>query len=121
MMMTDQVYWVLNLEVREGKFDELTVLMKEMSDATKANEPGTLNYEWTVSDDRRRVTILERYSDSAAAIVHLGSFMKNFAPRFMACLEPKSLVTHGNASPELRKMLDGMGSKYMAPFGGFSR
>jgi len=119
--MADQVYWVLDLEIREGKLDEAKALGKEMSDATKANEPGTLNYEWTIGDDNRRVTVFERFADSAAAALHLGAFMKNFAPRFMECFEPKNLVTHGSPSDELRKMLDGMGSKYMTPIGGFSR
>jgi quinol monooxygenase YgiN len=119
--MSDQVYWVLDTEVREGKFDELKSLMKEMVDATKAGEPGTLNYEWTISDDNRRVTLLERYADSASAMIHIRSFMKNYAPRFMACLEPKKQVTHGNPSDELRKMLAAVNSKFMSPFGGFSR
>jgi len=119
--MSDHIYWTLDLEVREGKSGELKTLMKEMVDATKANEPGTLNYEWTVSDDNRRVTLYERYADSAAAVIHLKTFMKSFAQPFMTCLEPKRLVTHGTPSDELKKMLTGMNSKFMNPFGGFAR
>ncbi len=119
--MNNNVYWVLDTAVREGKFDELKALMKEMVDATRANEPGTLNYEWTISEDNRRCTLYERYADSAAAMVHIGSFGKNFATRFMACLEPKKLVVHGNVSEGVKKALTGQGGIFMTPFGGFAR
>lgn len=119
--MSNHVYWTLDLAVRDGKMEDLKALMKEMSDATKANEPGTLNYEWTLSEDGAKCTIYERYTDSAAALVHLASFGKNFAPRFMACLEPKRLVVHGNVTDEARKALSTMGAAFMKPFGGFTR
>lgn len=119
--MSNFVYWVLETEVRDGKLDALKTLMKEMVDTTKADEPGTLNFEWTISGDNKRVTLFERYRDSSSAVTHVNAFMKNFAPRFMDCLEIKKQVVHGNASDELQKMLSGIGAKFMSPFGGFSR
>jgi len=119
--MSDYVYWILDTEIRDGKLDALKTLMKEMVDDTRTNEPGTLNFEWTISGDNKRVALLERYRDSASAVIHVKGFMKNYAQRFMECLEVKKFVTHGNTSDELNKMLSGMGSKFMSPFGGFSR
>lgn len=119
--MNDNVYWVLDTAIREGKFDELKALMKEMVDATRANEPGTLNYEWTISEDKGKCTLYERYTDSTAAMTHIGNFGKNFAPRFMACLEPKKLVVHGKVSDDVKKALTGMGGVFMTQFGGFAR
>lgn len=119
--MSGQIYWIVDAEVREGKLDELKALRQEMVEATKANEPGTVNYEWTVTDDHRRLTIFERYTDSAAAVVHLKTFMKNYAARFMGCLDVKKVVVHGTPSEELKKIQTGMGAKFMSPFGGFSR
>ena len=119
--MTNHIYWILDLDIREGKLDELKTVMKEMVAATSAREPGTLNYEWSISDDTRKCTIYERYSDSASAVTHLNTFMKSFAPRFMASLEPKKVVAHGHPSEDLKKILSGMGAKFMTPFGGFAR
>jgi quinol monooxygenase YgiN len=119
--MSANIYWVLETNVREGKLDELKSLMKEMVDATKANEPGTLNYEWTISEDSKRCTIYERYADSAAALKHASTFMKTFAGRFVGCVEPKKMVVHGTPADDLRKALTSQGAVFMTPFGGFSR
>ena len=119
--MGNPVYWVLETGIREGKLEELKVLMKEMVDATRANEPGTLNYEWTISEDNRRCTLYERYADSAAAMKHATTFMKVFAGRFMGCLEPKKMVVHGAPTEELKKILASQGAAFMVPFGGFAR
>jgi quinol monooxygenase YgiN len=119
--MSGHYYWILDTEIRQGKLEELKALMNEMVDATRANEPGTLNYEWTISEDDRFCTLYERFADSQAAIAHIRTFMKSFAPRFMGCLEPRKLVGHGQPSEELKKALLGMNAKFMKPFGGFSR
>ena len=119
--MSGHVYWVLETNIREGKLDELKILMKEMVDATRANEPGTLNYEWTISDDTRKCTLYERYADSAAVMKHIMSFGKNFAARFTSCLEPRKMVVHGAPSDDVKKALAGQGALFMAPFGGFAR
>lgn len=119
--MSSHIYWVLETVIREGKLDELKALMREMVDATKANEPGTLNYEWTISEDGARCTLFERYADSAAAMKHAAAFMKNFAGRFVGCLDVKKMTVHGNPSAELRQALGAQGAFFMQPFGGFSR
>ncbi len=119
--MSNHIFWILDTNIREGKLDELKTLMKEMVDSTRANEPGTLNYEWTISEDNRKCTLYERYADSAAAMVHIGTFGKNFAGRFMGCLEPKKMVVHGSPSEDVKKALMGQGAVFMAPFGGFAR
>jgi quinol monooxygenase YgiN len=119
--MDEHVYWILETNVREGKLEDLKILMNEMVDATRAGEPGTLNYEWSISEDNGKCTLFERYADSAAAMKHIGSFGKNFASRFMGCLEPKRFVVHGRPSEEVKKALSGMGAVCMSPFGGFSR
>ena len=119
--MSNHIYWVLETNIREGKLDELRGLMKEMVDATKANEPGTINYEWTVSEDGKRCTLYERYADSGAAMKHAMTFAKTYAGRFVGCLEVKKMVVHGNPSSELRSALAMQGAVFMQPFGGFTR
>ena len=64
--MNKNVYWLLELEIQAGQDKDFQGLMKEMVAATKANEPGALNYEWHTSEDGKRCHIYERYTDSAA-------------------------------------------------------
>lgn len=119
--MSKHVDWMLELAITDGKLDDFKALMNEMVDATKADEPGALNYEWSVSDDGSRVHIYERYADSDATMVHLASFGKNFAERFMSMAKPTKLTVYGNPDETVRKALDRMGAVYMAPIGGFAR
>ena len=52
--MNTHVCWMLELQVREGRDEEFRALMAEMAAATEASEPGTLDYEWSLSADGRQ-------------------------------------------------------------------
>ncbi|MEL7088645.1 MAG: antibiotic biosynthesis monooxygenase, partial [Planctomycetota bacterium] len=65
--------------------------------------------------------IYERYTDSAAAMVHLGNFGDKFADRFMALLTPVSFKIWGPASQELRDATSPLGAKFFDHVGGFAR
>lgn len=119
--MTGHVYWMFDLEIKDGEYETFEALMKEMVAATEANEPGALDYEWSVSEDKKTCHILERYEDSAATMVHMGNFGKNFGRRFMAVLKPRSVTLYGNPSEEVVKALGAMSPVVMTPVGGFSR
>ncbi len=119
--MSDNVHWVLEIEIKQGELDNFKALMNEMVEATRANEPGTMNYEWFISADERSCHIYERYADSAATMTHLGSFGQNFAERFMAAVTPTRLVVYGDPSDEVRAALSAFGAVHMAQIGGFAR
>lgn len=119
--MSDAVQWMLETKIKEGEYDNLITLMNEMVEATQANEPGTINYEWFVSEDKTSLHVYERYVDSAATMVHLGSFGTNFAKRFMGCLEPTRMTVYGDPDETVRKALATMGAVHMDFLGGFAR
>lgn len=119
--MNKNIFWIFELYIKEGKLDSLKQLMKEMVEATKANEPDTLAYEWTMSEDATTCHIHERYTDSAATLVHLKTFNEKYAARLMEIGDATNFVVYGNPSDELRKELDTFGARYMPPIGGFSR
>ena len=114
------ISWTLRLSVNEGQLESFRALMGEMVSATE-QEDGTRGYEWFVSSDGNVVHIHERYTDSGAALIHLGSFGANFAERFLSMVTPTSLTVYGSPSPELKGALDGFGAEYLGDFGGFSR
>lgn len=119
--MSNQVSWMLELEVQEGRESDFRALMAEMVAATKANEAGTLDYEWSMDADGRRCHIFERYSDAAAVLTHLGTFGEKFASRFLEVLRPVRFVVYGVPSAAVRDALAGFNPVYMQPAGGFSR
>ncbi|MAZ02314.1 MAG: antibiotic biosynthesis monooxygenase [Sneathiella sp.] len=119
--MTGHVYWIFQLEIKPGEYENFEALMTEMVDATKADEPGALNYEWSVSDDKKICHILERFKDSEAALVHMGNFGSKFAPRFLEVLALKKMTVYGDPSDAVLKGLSRMGAVRMPSVGGFSR
>ncbi len=95
--------------------------MAEMVKATQENEKGTLSYEWSVSDDNKTCYIFERYTDSAAAMIHVKSFAEHFAERFNKALEIKTFVYFGKPNEEVNKALSDAGGVYNKSIGGFTR
>ena len=115
------VSWMLELNVKPGSEKVLRALMNEMVTATRTNEAGTLNYEWSLSADGSVCHLYERYADSAATMTHLATFGAKFASRFLEVLKPVRLTVYGAPSPEVKGALAGFNPVYMEPASGFSR
>ncbi len=119
--MATDIFWTLELSVQPGRERDFRVLMEEMVASTRANEPGTLSYEWSTSGDRSVCHIFERYVDSAAVITHLAAFDEKFAGRFLDLFKPTHFVVYGSPSQEVKDALADFNAIYMQPVGGFSR
>ena len=117
--MSDQIYWVLEVRINDGKGDAVKSLMQDMIESVEA-ESGTLAYEWTLGEDRKTCHIFERYEDSAAVMAHLAGFGA-FAERFMGAVTPTRLTVHGSPNGSVREALAGFGPTYLASVGGFTR
>jgi quinol monooxygenase YgiN len=119
--MESHVYWILELNVQPGRESKFRGLMAEMVEATRENEPGTLNYEWNTNSDGSVCHIYERYVDSAAVMTHLASFNSKFAQRFMEVLKPIRFAVYGQPAEEVREALAGFSPTYMTAAKGFAR
>ncbi len=119
--MSGYVAWVLDVEIGDGKDEAFRELMAEMVEATEINEPGALCYEWSVDESGKTCSIHERYADSAAVMVHMGSFGRNFAERFLARCKPTRLVVFGSPDETVKGALAALSPLYMQQIGGYSR
>ncbi|MEI4470992.1 putative quinol monooxygenase [Frigidibacter sp. MR17.24] len=115
------IEWVLEMRIRPGATGTYPALIAEMAEATQANEPGALVYEYFLTADGTGITVVERYVDSDAALVHLDTFGKRFAERFLAVFEPVRLTVYGPASEALRAALVPLGAAHLERVEGFSR
>ena len=68
-------FWVEG-EIRDRAL--LDSVMESLVGKVREKEPGTTHYEWSVSEGGRRLAIHERFVDSSAALVHLGTFASDF-------------------------------------------
>jgi quinol monooxygenase YgiN len=114
------VSWVIELAIKDGALGTFKELMEEMVSGT-SEEAQTLGYEWYISDDQRTVHLYEKYADSDAMVTHISGFMEKWATRFLESVDVTRFVVYGDPSPAARKLLDGFGATYLAPWGGFSR
>lgn len=119
--MSDIIEWVLEMEVREGQVENVQPLLDEMVKATKANEPSALHYEYYMPEDRSTCTVLERYADNDAILVHLQNFGAHFAERFLAVFAPVRFTLYGPANEEVMGALSGFGATNQKMVAGFHR
>ena len=114
------VSWVLAANVKPGQLESLRALMEEMVESTE-KEPGTLAYEWFISEDENSFHLYERYVDSEAALAHLSAFGDQFAARFTDAIDPTGFHVYGDPTEPARKALSRMGAEFLATWGGFAR
>ena len=115
------VAWIFELAVKSGRERDFRALMAEMAEATERNEPGTLDYEWYVSDDGRRLHLFERYADADAAMTHLGTFGERYMARFFDVLAPERMTLYGAPDDRVRSATAQLAPEVMSRAAGFSR
>jgi quinol monooxygenase YgiN len=120
LFMAENIYWVIELAVNPGRFEDLKTLVADLLEANR-KEVGFLTQELAISDDRQVCHIYERFQDSAAIMNHLQSFGANFATRFFEILKPTRFVIFGTPSVEVKNALAESNPVYMAPLGGFRK
>ncbi|MEM7802629.1 MAG: antibiotic biosynthesis monooxygenase [Chloroflexota bacterium] len=118
-MSDENIIWIAEATIRDGKRAEFEGVMKDLVAAT-SKEEGALHYEWYISEDGKEVYIYERYKDLEAAITHLSTWEPN-ADRFIAAAEFNLLTVLSDLPPDLRERLSGLNTAYRVPFGGFKK
>jgi len=116
-----QVFCLLEVAIQPGREAEFRALVGEIVAAARADEPGTLDYEWSLSADGTRGHLVERYADSAAVLAHLANFMARFAERFLAVVTPGAFTIYGAPSDAVKGALASFNPTYLEPVAGFSR
>ena len=114
------VSWLVEYSVKPGKLDDFRALAGEMVAGTK-EEPGSLIYEFFLSDDGTRGHIYERYADDEATLTHFAGFGSKWATRFMDAVEITGFTTYGNPGQAVRDAIAPLGAVILGPLAGFAR
>ncbi len=99
-MRSEQVYWVFTVTV--DQMDRFAPLMPKLVAATE-KEPGTLQFECNIGDDRKTVDFFERCTDSKAVLFHQTESFAPFAKEFFAVAKLSRWVIYGTPSDEFKK------------------
>lgn len=117
--MTTHVIVAASMTVHQGKAAALRGLAEEMSKSAQ-HEPGTLAYEWHISEDGARCDIYERYADSTAFMAHVGG-IEGQMDRLMALVTPTNVTVYGSPDEHARAVLAGWHPTFMTQMAGFAR
>jgi quinol monooxygenase YgiN len=101
----DQIYVVARFKIHANRLDEFEAAAADCVAGARSAEPGTLAYDWFLSEDRSEALVLEAYRGSEGVFAH----MKNSAARMPKLLEcaQSSAEGLGAASDDLRGKLSG--------------
>lgn len=109
--MSNKVHLNVSLAIHEGKLGQFQAIAREMVEATR-KEPGTLRYEWFLSNDGKRCQLIETYSDDDALLAHFaGPAMQEGVPKMLNTAEVTSFEVYGNPGPKARETLSDFGAE----------
>lgn len=116
--MFDNIGWIVEAKIANGKRDEFKAVVDEIVEATR-KEGGTLNYQYYVADDGD-VLVYERFANEASAHIHIANW-NTFAERWLAAAPATRMVYVGNIPESIKEKHATLGPKELKPFGGFAR
>src|SRR5580704_12705738 len=108
--MEPTVRFTVELDIAGGKFDDFGHIARTMGVLTKA-EPGALEYDFYISDDRKRCRLLEAYANAEATLAHLkGPVVQELVPQLLSVSSLTRFEVYGDPGAEAAEMLGGIGA-----------
>mgnify|MGYP005674943115 CR=1 FL=1 len=119
---SNPIIFYLDLDVAEGKSEGLDDFVDYLVDTVKKTEPKTMYYKYWISDDRKKVSLMEVYHSNEDAIFHMNAFAT--APhrdKFLETLIVRDFQVLGNANDELKEAMKAYTSDHRVLMKGFQR
>ena len=99
----DQIVFYLDMEVNEGKSDNLTTLVNDIVKTVKETEPETSGYQYFISPDQQKVSLVEIYESADAALFHVESFLSSSQKdEFLNTFTITNFQVLGNSTEQLK-------------------
>ena len=118
---SDSIIFYLDLKVKNNSVN-IEEFLDGVVKSVNETEPGTLLYEYYLSEDRKKVSLLEIYKSDEDAITHMKNFLA--APHsgpFLETFEIESFKVMGNSSNELKNILNDFTRDHRKLIHGFKR
>ena len=120
---SEEITFILELNTKDNSKEEVENFTQYLSDFIVEREPSTV-YGYYISEDGKKVTLVERYNNSQDGIQHGMDFVNgpNFE-KFFEIFEIESFITIGNATDEFKKFAtdNGFVIQYRESIGGYVR
>ena len=120
---SEEITFIIELNTKENSKEEIEDFTQYLSDFIVQREPSTV-YGYYMSEDGKKVTLIERYNNSEDGIQHGVDFINgpNF-DKFFEMFEIESFITIGIASDEFKEFAseNGFIIEYRESIGGYVR
>jgi len=118
-----EITFILELNTKNNPIEKVENFTQYLSDFIVEREPSTV-YGYFISNDGKKVTLIERYNNSEDGIKHGEDFINgpNFE-KFFEIFEIESFITIGNASEDFKEFAssNGFEIEYRESIGGYVR
>ena len=113
-ILDDLVYKRETLESKPALLEKLTTFMRK-------NEPDAYDYGYYISPNGKKITLIEKYKSSKAAILHADNFEngQNMKP-FLDMFKINSFILIGNSTEELKNRIKNYGVEPRVLIGGWT-
>ena len=118
---SDQIIFYLDLKVKNNSVN-IEEFLDGVVKSVNETEPGTMLYEYYLSEDKKKVSLIEIYKTDADAVIHMKNFLA--APHsgpFLETFEIESFKVMGNSSYELKEILNDFTRDHRKLIRGFKR
>ena len=101
--VSEEITFIIELNTKGNSKTDVEEFTQYLSDFIVQREPSTV-YGYYISEDGKKVTLIERYNNSEDGIQHGIDFINgpNF-DKFFEIFEIESFITIGNASDEFKE------------------
>ena len=117
----DFITFLLTLNVR-AESEEIEKFIQDIAapQTFDCDEPDTIRFEWFLSSDKQKVTLIEMFKNSDAAKLRIENLISGpVVQRFNSLFDLTELVVLGAAKNDLREVLDDFGADFRSYSGGF--
>ena len=117
------ITFILQMAVAPATDDVESWITERSSRVTfEFEEMKTRRFEWFLSTDKTKATLIEVFDDSEGALIRFNNLISSpIAPEWMDRFEVESFTVLGDASHELREALASMEPDFRGFSGGFTR
>ena len=119
---TNPIIFYLDLDVAEGKSEGIEEFVDYLVAAVKETEPKTMYYKYWISEDKKKVSLIEMYHSNEDAIFHMNAFAE--APhrdKFLETFIVTNFQVLGNTNAELKEVMAEYTRDHRTLVNGFKR
>ena len=119
---SEKITLLLDLKINKGyNKKSVSEFLETLTNFVRINEPNTYDYNYSISSNNSKITLLEKYKSSEDVIFHADNFENgpNFE-KFFKMFTVEKFIIAGNSSKQLKDRLSSYDIDYRERIGGWS-